>query len=334
MSLRPCVALVLSLCGSAAAQNYTAYPIDALHGFFGHWTPFGILGGGSGGADESRSQHLIPAAFLPSTGSVLMGIEVSPHVTGTVPYVSLAIHAGHTTATTLSNTFATNLPSPQTVYSVSNHSIAWNSTAVWYPVTFQTPFIYDGTSNLVIEIQKVVDRANNPTLGTMSHQMSNLPMRSDLPHPLFRDGTAGSGASQAATGTIYSGPPLLMRLRWTTERTLTIDSTRGTTGDYFRLGATLGLHAQGMPGEAFVDLFDGGLAATPLALPPVVGWYWLPPRFLILGSGVIGASGVGDLLLTIPSQPELVGSHLYFQALVASVSALSWTNVVDAILAQ
>src|SRR5688500_19944782 len=58
------------VCG-VHAQSYTAYPIDDLHGVYGHWAPLGILATATNQADECRVHYLIPAAFLASGASVI-----------------------------------------------------------------------------------------------------------------------------------------------------------------------------------------------------------------------------------------------------------------------
>ena len=56
-----------------------------------------------------------------------------------------------------------------------------------------------------------------------------------------------------------------------------------------------------------------------------------PPRFLMLGAGVIGPGAVGDLTFRLPAQTDLVNGHLCFQSLVLDASMV-WTNVVDAVI--
>lgn len=328
----PRVLLAATLLAAATtAQTYSAYPIDDLHGVFGHWAPFGILS--TGNADEVRCHYMVPAPYLPSGGGSITGIAVSPHVTGNVPYERLIVRVGLTTATTLSPLFANNATSFTTVYSQANFSINWNSRTQWFPITFSTPFPWDGTSSVVIEVEKVVDRPNNPTLPTISHQHTTAPMRTDLPLPIFREGSYGSGAAVAPNGSAYNGGPMLMRLLWAGDPTLNITSTRSGR-PYFHLGATMTLEVQAMPGELFGVFLDDMLAPAGQPVPPVNGLYWLSPRFILLGTGGVGGGGTGSLSLTIPNNNRLVGVHLYYQAVVASLTRLVLTNVVDGIIAQ
>jgi len=318
--------------GTTQTETYTAYTIDTLHGVFGHWNPFGVLS--TGNADECREQVIYPAAYLPPTSGNIIALEVSPHVTGTVPYKSLTISMGHTTVSSLTFSFATNLPVPVVVYTISNQSINWSSRSAWQRITFQAPFWYDGKSNLVIEFQKVVDRPSNPALGTISHQYNNRPMRKDLPWPVWADGSYGSGASTASTATYrYNAGPFLTRLIFPGQRTLTIDSSKISGKNYFYLGGTAILTVQAPPGEVFLDGIDFGLRSSGLQIPGVQGTWWLPALFNAFWMGVVDSQGKGICTLPIPNIPSLVGTHVYFQSATAGTT-VGFTNVVDAIVAQ
>jgi hypothetical protein len=333
MHRRPRLALALAaLCASfAVAQNYTAHPIDSLHAVSGQIIP---LAAGGVNFDESRTQHLILAPFLPSSPAVLSGIAVSPHVVGSVPYQSLTITVSLTTASTLSTTFAANLPNPQIAFQQNAFSLAFPSSSTWYPINFQNPIQYDGISNLVIEFQKVIDRPNNPTIATVSHQLVSFPTRTDLPGGIWTFGIYGSGASTAPTATTTTGGKLLLRCLWGTGRTLTIASTRITSPsrNYFHLGATATVTVQGLPGEQFINTIDVALLGTPVIVPPIVGNYWLPSFFNVFFIGILDGSGRGPLPIVIPNEMALVGIHVYFQSITAG-AGIVFTNVADAIIA-
>jgi len=341
MQLRPvhlvlvavCASLAVAQGGAGVISNHTAHPIDSLHGVSGQIIPLGVSSSTS--FDESRSQHLLLAPFLPPTPAVLSGIAVSPHVIGAaVPYQSLTISLGLTTASTLSPTYATNLPSPTVVFQQTSFSISYPSAAAWVPITFQTPFQYDGISNLVIEFQKVIDRPNNPMTVTTSHQLVTFPTRTDLPGAIWNFGTYGSGASTAPTATTTTGGKLLLRLIWGSTRTLTIASTRITSPsrNYFHLGATATLTVQGLPGEQYVNTIDIALLGTPVVVPPVVGYYWLPSFFNIFFIGILDGTGRGPLPIVVPNEMSIVGIHVYFQSATAG-AGIVFTNVADAIIA-
>jgi len=332
--MRPTALLALPLLASmAVAQpgHYTAYPIDDLHGFFGHWAFFGalVIMGAPPGSDEARCQELVLAHNLPANGALITGIEVSPHFLGQITYSTLEIRLGHSPVQALTTSFAANNPSPQLVYASSNQTINWSSTTQWVPFPFQTPFLYSAGSNLVLEVKKIINRGMT-TSGTVSHQMQNGPMRNDLPTPMWAEGPLGSGAANAPSGLLYGGPPMLVRFRYANEPTLVIKSTP-PGGTYFRLGATVTLTVQGNPGELFVNTIDVGLAPTPQLIPPINGFYYLQAIFNLMFVGVVGGGGTGPFSFTIPNAPPLVGTHAYFQSLTAGAS-ITWTNAVDAIV--
>jgi len=324
--------LALLSAGLVSAQNYVAFPIDALHGYQGQMIPLGASGS-SVNFDETRTQHLIPAPYVATAGGMIVALEVSPHVTGSVPYKQLDIVMGHTTLSTLTTTFATNTPMSSVVFSRPNTTMNFPSKTTWYPIIFDTPFRYDGMSNLVIEIQKQINRP--AVTATVSHQTTNYPSRADLPQALFAYGQGGSGQYQATTGSLFSVSSRIMwRLRFRDNPTLTIASTRSSTGrDYFHLGSTLTLTMQSNPGDFFIHTFDVGLRSIPLSIPGVQGDYWLPSVFNIFWMGSVPAGGRHDFKLTVPNVPGLVGVHVYFQS-VAGFVVFELTNVADCIIAQ
>ncbi len=332
--LIPSLLLIILVCGPCSAQNevFVAYPLDTLHSVFGHWNPFGSLSTGS--ADECREQLLIPAAYLPPTGGTITAIEVSPHVTGVTPFKSLVISMGHSTVPTLSFTFAANLPKPWLVYSLTNQSMNWGSNKSWFRIKLQAFFRYDGKSNLIIEFQKILDRPNNPNLGTLSHQYTIAPYRRDLPLAVWANGSYGSGAATATTATYrYNAGPLLIRVIFAATRTLTIQGSRGGGKAYFHLGSTAVLTVRALPGEVYFNGLDFSLRASGLQVPGIQGVWWLPGIFNLFWTGFVNAQGEGTFHLPIPNVPVLIGTHAYFQSATAGTS-VNFTNVVDAIVAQ
>lgn len=118
------VALLLAASLAAQATNPIRYPQANTDGSTGQIIPFGFSNS-SGNFDETRWQQLIPARYLPSSGGLIMGMEVLSQATLTATYPSLQITFSHVPpGGTLSTTFATNLPLPQVVYAKINHTIA------------------------------------------------------------------------------------------------------------------------------------------------------------------------------------------------------------------
>ena len=141
---------VLFVCVSTGlgAQNRTAHPQETLTTLSNTSVPLGVSGVSFA---EARTQLLIRAVELPGPGAVLLGIEAHGQSVTNITYLDLDITLSPTSATTLGNVFANNLPTPQVVLSATNQTIAWNGQWVGIPLT--TPYTHDGTSALVIDIQ-------------------------------------------------------------------------------------------------------------------------------------------------------------------------------------
>jgi len=325
--------IVILLAGLAAAQNHTVYPIDVLPGDSSQVIPLGAFNSSSN-FDETRSHFLIPAAYLPPTGGLLTALQVAPLITqtGTLVYQNLTIRMENSTIPTLSTTFANNLSSPTIVLAASNLTISYSSHLAWTSIPLTTPFLHDGQSNLVIEIQKIIDRAGNPPAVTASAILVNHPLRPDLPRPVWTFGTPGSGAWQRPVGADAGNQHLMMRFQWRDQRTLIIRSTRQGNLNFFHLGATVTLDVRGQNGELFVNTLDVNLQPSPVPTPPVLGFYWLPTLFNVFFQGVIDPMGTGTMSLIVPVNQALIGIHVYFQSLTAGAD-FRWTNVVDGIIA-
>jgi hypothetical protein len=320
----------LFFCAAALAQtsHYTAYSTDTLHGLYGHWAFFGVVAGGS--SDECRAQQLIPAAYLPPVGGLITGVEVSPHLTGTITYQRLDLALGACPTTTLGTNMDANLPVPITVYSaLPGTIISWPSATQWVLVNFTTPYVYLPGTDLVFESRRIIQQPATGSI-TVSHQFSTGPSRGDLPHPVWAEGGPGSGRSNQTSGLIYSGPHMLIRLVFSGAPTLTISGPR-ISGTQYKLGQSLTITAQGNPGQAYVHTIDLFLAATPMPFPPVQGLLYLTPSLVVTGVGPLDPSGLGAQTIPIPTTASLAGLHLYFQSATGS-SIFSFTNAVDAIL--
>ena len=320
------------LCGAAIAQSYTAHPIDNLASGTSQNIP---IAGNSASWDEARSHFFFPAAFLPSAGGLLTGIELVANITGTTPYERFEIWADLTQNPGLSTTFANNLTAPVLVYSQTPGSISWTGNA-WTPLVFQTPFAYDGQSNLVLEVRKQINRASNPPSSSISHRVLTWPRRTDLPPPIWAYGAYGSGAVDAAVAQSTYSTQILMRLQWLGTPTLTIDSTRDTTGNtarsYFHIGATWTAKTQGSPLDFYAAAIDTVLNPTALPVPVLSGGLWLSLP-LLYNSGFLDGSGQATDTFQIPSNPGFVGLRFYLQtATLGAMSAMP--NSVDAPIAQ
>ncbi|OIP02459.1 MAG: hypothetical protein AUJ98_01135 [Bacteroidetes bacterium CG2_30_33_31] len=108
---------------------------------YGYPTPYGNYYNGA------KNQMLILASELQALGAVGGQVSSVAFDVATVQGTTLTgftIKVGQTTQTALTTTFVTGL---STVYSTTSYT----EVAGWNTHTFQTPFVWDGTSNLVIE---------------------------------------------------------------------------------------------------------------------------------------------------------------------------------------
>ena len=323
----------VSLLPPIAAQNYTAHPIDNPTSSLSQNIPFA---GGHVNWDEARSQFLLTAPYLPPAGALILGIELVPISTNTFHYERFELWLDHTQNTTLSPMFAANLTSPQLVFSRSPGTVTWTG-GNWSSVQFDTPFVYDGVSNLVLECRKKIDRPSHGTISpSVSHRLFIYPSRTDLPAPIWDWGTYGSGVIDSGSARATTSQQMLIRLLVGGTPTLTIDSTRDTSTtssrSYFHIGATLTTTVQGTPGSSAYHLFGVPLSQFPIPVASVQGELWLmPPLIVAYGQGAIDASGRHSASLPIPNDPALVGVHTYMQAVTVG-SSVYFTNVVDALI--
>jgi hypothetical protein len=331
----------------SAQDRPVAFPHGATTGSFGNWAPLGEICSPYGNnAAESRTHALIPAEFLPPRPGFVWALEHIPvwlqstqypctSTGATVQYALLEITLAHRArgAGPLSTTFANNLPSPPPapVFPAQPITIAW-TLGSWSPIQFAQPFAYDGTSDIVVEIRKVV----TPT-GQNVGTLRNLePVRPDLPRPVLVTGVSGSGAHNAATGSY--GNPLGWRLRfdYLPEPTLEARSPLGANGHYtngdimhFRIFAT--------PGDLFVLAASFGFLPAPIVVPPFQGGIWLLPPITILDANLVApAPGTNHhrFDLPIPPDPALAGLRIMGQSAVLRLATGQWdmTNAVDFVI--
>lgn len=100
----------------------------------------------------------------PITGIAFAAATSQAHWNNTLLVRMANVPAG----TVLSTTFGTNLPAPTTVLSASNHT--WHTTAdTWTDLGFQTPFVYNGTGDVVVD---VIARGNVASLAAGAFRSS------------------------------------------------------------------------------------------------------------------------------------------------------------------
>lgn len=314
-----------------AAQGHTSYPIDNPAANTSQNIP--IAGGSIASWDEARSQFYFPAQYLPANPGLLNGIEWATHISGTIPYERFEINIGTATGPGLTSSYASNFANVMQVYSLSNGSITWG--AGWAGVTFPVPYVYDGTSSLVVEVRKKIDRPNNPTIQQATQSLYAYPYRTDLPRPIWSWGAYGSGAVDGPSAQTTNNTLMITRMNWLGVPTLNIDSSRDVTGNtnrgYYHLGATVTNSVQGNPSDFFAIVLDLSILPAPTTVPLLGGELWVVPNFL-LATGLLDGSGNGSSSFAIPSNPALVALHAYMQAASLGVAGGPLTNVVDMIV--
>jgi hypothetical protein len=217
------------------------------------------------------------------------------------------------------------------VRNASNLTVTWTANA-WTTIPFTTTYVHDGSSNLVIEIQKVVSPVGDATMRTVQNTG-----RTDLPRMINALGGAGSGAHTAANATVTTNWPLSVQLRWggyfgTTVPTVRLRSDNGgAANNQFAIGTTITHTVQGAPGALFVNLQSLGLIA-PQPLPPVVGLQHVAG--ITVNVGLLPTGGTSTFGWVVPADPGLVGLYSAFQSLVAPVpfAQLYFSNVADCVL--
>ena len=106
----------------------------------------------AGGKPEWRYQLLFTAAQLGHQAGVIKDIAFAPITSGTHTSQKFEMTFSHTTSTLLVATWAANLPSPVTVYPEA--PLTWNPVQdTWSPIGLKRSFVYDGQSNLVVDLR-------------------------------------------------------------------------------------------------------------------------------------------------------------------------------------
>jgi hypothetical protein len=207
--MRPLPLALLCCAASLAGQQFTmtAHPQETLQSTNGNFSPLGCYSNGSGA--EARSQILLRGFELPGPGSALLGLEVRSWQSQALTYSSLQIDVQPTAATSLSTTFAANVPAPHTVLQATALPFAY-ATGRWTPIPFPTPYVHDGSSSLVIDIRKVVDPT---TIAFVTMDNCQSPPRTDRPQMVYSFGMPGSGAANSLNA-FGRTEPIALRLRW------------------------------------------------------------------------------------------------------------------------
>lgn len=325
MRIHLSLSLLLAASFATAQGALTAHPQETLQNGNGNLVPFGVLSTGSFG--EGHTMILIPKDELPSVASLITGIQVHCQGTVTLDYQSLIINMGPATGTQLTTTFANNFASPPTnVLSATSLQLSYSSSQ-WLHIPFTTPYVHDGVSALVIEIQKVIAPAASYPFATMS--TSSSPQRVDRPNMIYSFGTPGSGASTAPTASVSAGA-LSVRLEWTGTTTIRNLSDVGPSNNQYGIGTNVTLTVNGQPSNLFVIAAATAYLPTALPVPGISGDLRVDSPVLF-AAGLLDPAGVGTQLLAIPNDPTLVGFFLCYQAanIDPTTVAISLSNGSD-----
>jgi len=131
----------------SVCQNTTVSIPDNVFSNRGNCIPLSeCIGGG-----EGRFQWFIDRSRIGCAG-LIKEIDVLPTSTFSFTAQNFEVRISHTTQTSHSTNFATNLPDPVVVRTAGN--ISFNGTSqTWSPLGLQKGFYYDGTRNLTIEVR-------------------------------------------------------------------------------------------------------------------------------------------------------------------------------------
>jgi len=320
------VSLTLLASTPLHAQNVLAYPQDGTGTGSGNLVPMGYST--SANFDEGRYQILVPADHMPVPGAIITALEVfTIPGTAAITYPSLELRLSHFVGTTLNPTFASNLPTPVLAYSQQAVTINW-TTRQWVPLTFQTPFVYDGISDLVVDIQKVV------TQGSAAIVSHGTESRSDLPRVLYAFGPLGSGANTSASGSFTSSNILKFRLRVVAPTMVLRSDPTGSVGP-FALTNTFDASVHAVPNTLQVTLASQGYAPVGTIFSPLLGFQHVDlNNSATFSIGGVPASGISTVTLTLPNDPNLVGLKFVFQAATLNSSLIqpAWTNASDFVI--
>lgn len=311
----------------ATAQNLTAHPQETLQNGNGNVAALGVISGGL--FAEGRAHILVPKDELPSFPAALLGIEFHGGATDTVHYGPLVITLAPTTATQLSPVFANNFTAPATtVFNVPAVSVPW-TTAGWVRLNFAQPYVHDGSSALLIEIQKVVQP--DPVTGYpfMTITTSSSPSRTDRPAMCYAFSGPSGGGSTATQATTFAVSHA-HRLVWQFTPTLRHLSDVGGSGNQYNLGGSVTFTVAGNAGELWV--LAASLGFLPASVPiPGFGGALRVGSPVVFASGVLGVNGEGTHVLALPANPSLIGFYLAYQAATvdAGSGAIVLTNGTD-----
>jgi hypothetical protein len=257
---------------------------------------------------EWRYQWWIPAASMNGKAGLIREIAVAPNYTGTLTASTCEYAIGTNTLTAPSSTFDTNLPNPTICYPAGPYT--WNVTkGKWAPVGLKSGFIYDGTSNLVIQVRFKSSSIQGASYIGCYYDGS----KPNNSHRLY---AYGPGAYTQATGSGIGGNPNGLRLRVTIDLITLTGSGQTNPGGSVDLALSAPADA-GLPYQCATSLGLGpipigsrslNLTADALMVMSIGGAL---PSVFVNYVGTLDTSGQGKAKINIPPFTVLIGTRLH-----------------------
>ena len=286
---------------SVQAQSNDIYIPDnnPASGICNHF-PFNAAWSGASG--EWRYHGFFTAQQMGSTACLISDISFAPCSSGTFAATKFQVRLSHTTASSITAAMNSNLPNPVVV--IPEGPFTWNPVnQQWTPLTIVTPFSYNGTDNVVVEIRY--------TGGTISGGFAGPVLRAGVAQRVY---TFGQGAYNSNAGTNGGNTAFKIKFSCAGTYLMAVGTPRpGNTVDLvlkapqdmglpYQVGSSLG------NGPIPIDTRTLDLSLDDLLKISVQG---LLPSVLQRYSGFISATGQGVAKIALPNNKALVGVKFY-----------------------
>lgn len=267
-------------------------------------------------AQNMRYQTILRRNQLGAAG-VITDLSFSGQGVGRHYNSNLQVRLSHVPqAHVMSTTFANNLPNPVLVLSGNEYSFGYED-GDWSNLGLQTPFAYDGTSDVVVEI---LARGN---VQTTTGSAAGMFHRSSIQERVY----ASFGQLSPTSGSYADSGGLRMRIGFqcagANEHGSSCGSLRAShTGDGHR-GATFSFRVTGAEPN-LVAILGLGLDndfPLPISLSPL-GWTNCTAfvNAVVLATVNTSALGTGVYPLVVPNDPALDGTTVFGQWIGLDVS--------------